>query len=107
MVNVELNHRVNSFSSRYSRTFYSPLNPIDPIIPGEGGFFKKRFKKNLIALELHMRRTWSFFYFKDKSIRHVFTYFQENIIITYLIMLNYVTQGVTFRLNRLQMKKLK
>ena len=46
-----------------------------------------------------------FFYFKDKSIRHIFTYFQENIIITYLIMLNYVTQGVTFRLNRLQNDK--
>ena len=43
--------------------------------------------------------------YKDKSIRHIFTYFQENIIITYLIMLNYVTQGVTFRLNRLQNDK--
>ena len=57
---------------------------INPIIPG---FF------------------FGFFYFKDKSIKHIFTYFQENIIITYLIMLNYVTQGVTFRLNRLQNDK--
>ena len=62
-------------------------------------------KNNLIALKLHMRWTWSFFYFKDKSIRHIFTYFQENIIITYIIMLNYVTQSVTFRLNRLQNDK--
>ena len=56
----------------------------------------------LNSSKLHMRWTWSFFfYFKDKSNKAHFHIFQENSTITYLIMLNYVTQGVTFRLNRL------
>ena len=47
-----------------------------------------------------------FFYFKDKLIRHIFTYFQADPIINYLLMLNYVTLGVTLGLIGCKMTKL-